>query len=127
MANKRSPTTKPMVVNQQQKSTKHASVLGEYGIGYEAPLNPIQVAANRAERIQKEKQKSQAEQVAQMNQQRLAAAQAAANNAQQSAAATARVAIVQQVRPKLNFLPKCSKKLYSLIVFQLGINFSIDV
>ena len=105
VANKRSPTTKPMVVNQQQKSTKHASVLGEYGIGYEAPLNPIQVAANRAERIQKEKQKSQAEQVAQMNQQRLAAAQAAANNAQQSAAATARVAIVQQVRPKFKICP----------------------
>ena len=109
MANKRSPTTKPLVVNPQQKSTKHAGVLGEYGISYEAPLNPIQVAANRAERIQKEKQKSQAEQVAQMNQQRLAAAQAAANNAQQSAAATARVAIVQQVRPKFKFCPSVYK------------------
>merc|ERR1711879_953015 len=41
VANKRSPTTKPLVVNPQQKSTKHAGVLGDYGISYETPLNPI--------------------------------------------------------------------------------------
>merc|ERR1712051_1082438 len=58
VANKRSPTTKPLVVNPSQKNTnKHAAVLAESGITYETPLNPIQVAANRAERIQKEKQK----------------------------------------------------------------------
>ena len=68
-------------------------VLAESGISYDAPLNPIQVAANRAERIQKEKQKSAQETAAQLNQQRIAAAQQAANAAQQSAAATARVAI----------------------------------
>ena len=96
VANKRSPTTKPLVVNPQQKSTKHAGVLGEYGISYETPLNPIQVAANRAERIQKEKQKTAQDAAAQLTQQRVAAAQAAANAVQQSAAATARVAIVQQ-------------------------------
>merc|ERR1719242_1419118 len=83
VANKRSPTTKPLVVNPQQKSTKHAGVLGDYGISYETPLNPIQVAANRAERIQKEKQKNAQDQAAQLNQQRVAAAQAAANAAQQ--------------------------------------------
>lgn len=97
VANKRSPTTKPLVVNPAQKNTKHAAVLAECGITYESPLNPIQVAANRADRIQKEKQKTAQEQAAaQINQQRVAAAQAAANAAQQSAAATARVAIVQQ-------------------------------
>ena len=102
VANKRSPTTKPLVVNPQQKSTKHAGVLGDYGISYETPLNPIQVAANRAERIQKEKQKNAQDQAAQLNQQRVAAAQAAANAAQQSAAATARVAIVQQQQQQQN-------------------------
>ena len=96
VANKRSPTTKPLVVNPSQKNTKHAAVLAESGISYDAPLSPIQVAANRAERIQKEKQKSAQETAAQLNQQRIAAAQQAANAAQQSAAATARVAIVQQ-------------------------------
>merc|ERR1712223_1539722 len=102
VANNRSPTTKPLVVNPQQKSTKHAGVLGDYGISYETPLNPIQVAANRAERIQKEKQKNAQDQAAQLNQQRVAAAQAAANAAQQSAAATARVAIVQQQQQQQN-------------------------
>ncbi len=97
VANKRSPTNKPLVFNaKEQKNNKHAAVLADCGISYEAPLNPIQVAANRAERIQKEKQKTAADQAAQLNQQRVAAAQAAANAAQQSAAATARVAIVQQ-------------------------------
>ena len=97
VANKRSPTTKPLVVNPSQKNTnKHAAVLAESGITYETPLNPIQVAANRAERIQKEKQKTAQDQAAQLNQQKMIAAQAAANAAQQSAAATARVAIVQQ-------------------------------
>ena len=71
-------------------------MLAESGITYETPLNPIQVAANRAERIQKEKQKTAQDQAAQLNQQKMIAAQAAANAAQQSAAATARVAIVQQ-------------------------------
>ena len=97
VANKRSPTTKPLVVNPSQKNTnKHAAVLAESGITYETPLNPIQVAANRADRIQKEKQKNAQDQAAQLNQQKMLAAQAAANAAQQSAAATARVAIVQQ-------------------------------
>ena len=92
VANKRSPTTKPLVVNPSQKNTnKHAAVLAESGITYETPLNPIQVAANRADRIQKEKQKNAQDQAAQLNQQKIIAAQAAATAAQQSAAATARV------------------------------------
>ena len=96
VANKRSPTTKPLVVNPSQKNTKHAAVLSDAGIIYDTPLNPEKVAANRAERIQKEKQKTAQDQAAQLTQQRVAAAQAAANAAQQSAAQTARVAIVQQ-------------------------------
>ena len=45
VANKRSPTTKPLVVNPSQKNTnKHAAVLAESGITYETPLNPIQVS-----------------------------------------------------------------------------------
>lgn len=106
VANKRSPTTKPLVVNPAQKNTKHAAVLAECGITYESPLSPIQVAANRADRIQKEKQKTAQEQAAaQINQQRVAAAQAAANAVQQSAAATARVAIVQQQQNQQNQQP----------------------
>ena len=72
VANKRSPTTKPLVVNPSQKNTnKHAAVLAESGITYETPLNPIQVAANRADRIQKEKQKNAQDQAAQLNQQKI--------------------------------------------------------
>eukprot|EP00096_Caligus_rogercresseyi_P010482 TRINITY_DN3834_c0_g1_i1.p1 TRINITY_DN3834_c0_g1~~TRINITY_DN3834_c0_g1_i1.p1 ORF type:complete len:1366 (-),score=440.93 TRINITY_DN3834_c0_g1_i1:987-5051(-) len=85
VANKRSPTAKPILVNPTQKNPKHAAVLAESGISYEAPLNPILVAQNRAERLQKEKQKSQQE----LSQQRIASAQAAAAAAQQSAAASA--------------------------------------
>ena len=54
VAMKRAPTTKPLVVNPVPKNSKHAQVLSESGISYDAPLNPISVAANRAERIQKE-------------------------------------------------------------------------
>lgn len=98
VANKRSPTTKPLVVNSAQKNSKHAAVLAESGINYDGPLNPIQVAAKRAERIQKEKQRTQQDAAQQLTQQRVAAAQAAANVAKQTAAATARVGVthVQQ-------------------------------
>ena len=47
VANKRTPTTKPLLVNPAQKNTKHAAVLAESGISYDTPLNPIRVAANR--------------------------------------------------------------------------------
>ena len=43
-------------------NSKHAGVLIEAGIVYENPLNPVQVAAVRAERIA-QKQRSAAEQV----------------------------------------------------------------
>ena len=87
VANRRTPTTKPLLVNPVQKNTKHAAVLAESGITYENPLSPIKVAANRAERIQKEKQRSQQDQQQLVQQQRVVAAQNAATQAQQVAAA----------------------------------------
>ncbi len=95
VANKRTPTTKPLLVNPTQKNTKHAAVLAESGIAYESPLNPIKVAANRAERIQREKARSQESQQQQAQRARLEHAQNAANVAQQTAAATA-VRVQQQ-------------------------------
>lgn len=44
---------------QPQKVPKGQSVLAENGINYEEPMNPMQIAANRQERIQREKQKNQ--------------------------------------------------------------------
>jgi len=55
IANKRTPTTKPLLVNPTMRNPKHAQVLAESGITYDSPMSPIQVAANRAERIQRDK------------------------------------------------------------------------
>ncbi|GFS95920.1 helicase domino [Nephila pilipes] len=44
---------------QTSKNVKIASVLVENGINYDVPLAPTQIAANRAERIAREKQKNQ--------------------------------------------------------------------
>lgn len=52
---KRSPTLRPTLANPTLKNPKHAAVLAESGISYDAPMTPIQVAAVRAERIAKEK------------------------------------------------------------------------
>ncbi len=102
VANKRTPTTKPLMVNPVQKNSKHAAVLAESGIAYELPLNPIQVAANRAERIQKEKQRSQQDHQQQLaQQQRVSAAQTAANVAQQVVAAQSAASVVTQQQPQL--------------------------
>ncbi|XP_073413127.1 E1A-binding protein p400 isoform X3 [Dendrobates tinctorius] len=55
-AGKRSPPIKPLLgMNPFQKNPKHASVLAESGINYDKPLQPIQVASLRADRIAKEK------------------------------------------------------------------------
>ena len=62
IANKRTPTLKHMFVNTTSKNPKHIALLSESGIDLEHPLTPLQVAANRAERIQREKQKAVAEQ-----------------------------------------------------------------
>ena len=59
IANKRTPTTKPLLVNSTQRNPKHASVLAEFGVDYDNPLNPVSVAANRADRIQRDKQRNQ--------------------------------------------------------------------
>ena len=37
------------------KNPKHSAVLNDYGIGYDNPMSPVQVAAKRAERIAREK------------------------------------------------------------------------
>ena len=58
IANKRTPTTKPLLVNSTQRNPKHASVLAEFSVSYDTPLSPVQVAANRAERILREKQRT---------------------------------------------------------------------
>ena len=65
LANKRAPSTKPLLVNPTMRNPKHAAVLAESGISYESPLTPVMVAANRAERITREKlRSSQAAQLA---------------------------------------------------------------
>ena len=76
IANKRTPTLKHMFVNTTSKNPKHIALLTDSGINLENPLTPLQVAANRAERIQKEKQKAVADQqMAQQQQQQHAARQ----------------------------------------------------
>lgn len=65
-------------------NAKHAGVLQEAGISYDAPLNPVQVAAVRAERIA-QKQKQAAEQ--QQQQQRLTATSSTATAATPSSPA----------------------------------------
>ena len=55
LASKRAPITKPLLVNPTTSNPKLAAVLPESEISYNAPLNPGMVAANRAERIAKEK------------------------------------------------------------------------
>uniref|UniRef100_T1JC71 Helicase domino n=1 Tax=Strigamia maritima TaxID=126957 RepID=T1JC71_STRMM len=57
VANKRTPTLKPMLVPTMKK---HAAVLADSNISYDNPLSPAQVAAIRAERIARDKQKTQA-------------------------------------------------------------------
>ena len=88
------------VANRSATNAKHALVLQEAGISYETPLNPVQVAAVRAERIaQKQKAAAaMAEQVqVKQQQQRLANLSAASpavsgsNVAPSSPITTARV------------------------------------
>ncbi|GLV35974.1 domino [Carabus blaptoides fortunei] len=57
ISSKRSVTTKSASTNSHMKNPKHTAVLTEYGIDYEHPLTPVEVATRRAERIQREKQK----------------------------------------------------------------------
>merc|ERR1719348_1601516 len=58
IANKRTPTTTPLLVNPTLRNPKHAAVLAESGIDYDSPVSPIQVATSRAERIQASKARS---------------------------------------------------------------------
>ncbi|KAH8040989.1 hypothetical protein HPB51_013392 [Rhipicephalus microplus] len=60
VASKRTPTLKPsFTANPLVKNPKHAAVLADNGIAYDQPPTPGRLAALRAERIAKEKQKSQ--------------------------------------------------------------------
>ena len=58
IANKRTPTNTPLLVNPTLRNPKHAAVLAESGVDYDAPVSPVQVAASRAERIQASKARS---------------------------------------------------------------------
>ena len=51
-------------MNPTLKNPKHASVLQENSISYDHPLNPMQVAEIRAQRIQREKKQNQQQQQA---------------------------------------------------------------
>jgi len=63
IANKRTPTTKPVLVNSTQRNPKHASVLAEWNVvNYDVPLGPAEVAANRVERLQRDKARTQQQQ-----------------------------------------------------------------
>ncbi|XP_074640439.1 helicase domino-like isoform X2 [Tubulanus polymorphus] len=62
ISSKRVPTLRPTLASPIQKNPKHAEVLAESGITYDQPKTPVQVAADRAERIAKEKKQSQAAQ-----------------------------------------------------------------
>lgn len=60
IATKRPATMRQTLINPTLKNPKHAHVLAENNITYEQPLNPMQVAENRAQRIQREKKMNQA-------------------------------------------------------------------
>lgn len=47
------------IQTQTQKIPKGLSVLNDCGINYDEPLSPMEIASNRQERIQREKQKTQ--------------------------------------------------------------------
>ena len=64
IATKRPPTMRQTLVNPTLKNPKHASVLQENSISYDHPLNPMQVAEIRAQRIQREKKQNQQQQQA---------------------------------------------------------------
>jgi len=56
----RKPNPKPLLVNPSSKNPKHFAVLTESGIVYDSPLNPIEIATRRADRIAKDKKMQQA-------------------------------------------------------------------
>uniref|UniRef100_A0A2P2I2P5 Helicase SRCAP-like n=2 Tax=Hirondellea gigas TaxID=1518452 RepID=A0A2P2I2P5_9CRUS len=102
----RAPTAKPVLVPQgTQRNPKHAEVLNDNNISWEAPLTPLQVATIRAEK-QKDKQKTelarmqQQQQLLQIHQQQQQLAQQQQQQQQQgvqaSTGATAGTTIVQQ-------------------------------
>ena len=113
IAAKRPPTSRPALNNPSLKNPKHLAVLHEYNINFDQPLNPIQVAANRAERIAKEKkqnletQQRQQQAAAASEAQRTAAATAAAERSQAAAASGVTTPTVTQTvtaQPQLHSL-----------------------
>ncbi|XP_060081235.1 helicase domino-like isoform X1 [Ylistrum balloti] len=94
LAAKRPPTLKQTLVSPTPKNPKHAAVLSESGITYDQPLDPMNVAEIRAQRIQREKKQNQAAAAATAEQQHmtartLAQQQAAAPQASPAPQATA--------------------------------------
>ncbi|KAK3606446.1 hypothetical protein CHS0354_041388 [Potamilus streckersoni] len=86
IAVKRPPTMRQTLVNPLLKNPKHASVLQENGISYDHPLNPMQVAEIRAQRIQRERKQNQQAAAEQQQQQQVAAAVVTANQRAQTPA-----------------------------------------
>ncbi|XP_064459250.1 helicase domino-like isoform X2 [Ornithodoros turicata] len=97
VASKRTPTLKPLFTNPTAKNPKHAAVLSENGINYEQPLNPVKLATIRAERIAREKQKTQVAAEAQRQQVQAMQAGQTPAIATAGAAPTATVLAPQQV------------------------------
>lgn len=56
--NKKETTPKRRYDDPTMKNPKHAAVLSEYGVSYDASPSPMEIATRRAERIAKEKQKA---------------------------------------------------------------------
>lgn len=59
LAQKRKAQADVKIQTQTQKIPKGLSVLNDCGINYDEPLSPMEIASNRQERIQREKQKNQ--------------------------------------------------------------------
>lgn len=60
IANKKQPTVRPRGPHQNSnnnpvKNTRHVAVLDEYGVNYDDPSTPLQLAANKAEKIERER------------------------------------------------------------------------
>ena len=54
LAGKRTTTARSTLVSPLAKSTKHAMLMSEYGIQYDQPLSPVNIATLRADRIAKD-------------------------------------------------------------------------
>lgn len=113
IANKRSPTVKPLFINPTGKNPKHIALLQESGIVYEQPLNPVQVASNRAERIAKIKNQQllDQQQAARQKQQSLQLKQTQAKPLVPTTVQSGSQQFAQQIQAKVASLSQSSANL----------------